>query len=124
MTVMFWWINVDDAYDLGAIILTVFFIVCIAHVVATFSALARVIMITSAMGYTAILPRGDEEKMLPHELSNVLLTESNFAKRLHTPVNQQYRNNTPVDQTNNEEPLTYETSLRRRYPEIELDDVV
>jgi hypothetical protein len=120
---MFWWINVQDDLNSGAICLTVFTIACVGHVISTFSALGRMIMMTSAMGNVPILPRGDEEAMLPHQLTNVLLQEAGVARQLDTKVNQQYRLNNN-DNIHNDDPLTYEMSLRRRYPHIELNDVV
>lgn len=120
---MFWWINVHDANNIGAIILTIITMACIGHVVTTFGAVARLVMVTSAMGHTSILPRGEEEKLLPHELTNVLLTESAIYRRLDTPVNRQYRRNYPRTDTEEEqEPLTYKKSLERRHPDIELDE--
>jgi len=100
-------------------------IILVGHVIATFSALGRLIMVTSAMGCTPILPQGDEENLFPHELSNVLLTEAAIAHALRTPVNLQYRNNLQPDKRNDDEPpLTYEASLRRRYPDIVLEEVI
>ena len=120
---MFWWINVNDALNIGAIVLTVLTMTCIGHVVSTFGAVARLVMATSAMGHTSILPRGEEEKLLPHELSNVLLTEAAIYRRLGTQVNRQYRNNYPRSEAEEEqEPLTYKTSLIRRHPDIQLEE--
>lgn len=120
---MFWWINVNDVHNFGAIVLTVLTIACIGHVVTTFGAVARLVMVTSAMGHTSILPRGEEEKLLPHELSNVLLTEAAIYRRLDTQVNRQYRHNYPRSDTEeDEEPLTYKTSLERRHPDIQLEE--
>ena len=80
-------------------------------------------MATSAMGHTPILPMGDEEELLPHQLTNVLLTESRIARHLQTPCNKQYRHNQAVSEID-EGPLTYETSLRRRYPDIALVETI
>ena len=120
---MFWWINVHDTDNIGATVLTVLTILCIGHVVSTFGAMARLVMMTSAMGCTSILPKGEEEKLLPHELSNVLLTESAIYRRLDTPVNRQYSRNYPrTDAEEEDEPLTYKRSLECRHPDIEIDE--
>ena len=123
--VMFWWINVQDNNNAGAILLTLFTVGCIGHVIYTFSALGRMVMATSAMGHTPILPLGDEEELLPHQLTNVLLTESRIARHLQTPCNKQYRHNQAIIEEDSEGcPLTYETSLRRRYPDIALVETI
>lgn len=127
----------QDEASTGAICLTVLTILCVGHVISTFSALARMIMFTSAMGNTPILPRDDEESMLPHQLTNVLLQETYMARKLGIQVNQQYRHNNPNPNPNDtqqqkqqehaeeETPLTYEMSLRRRYPDVQVvDDIV
>jgi hypothetical protein len=121
--VMFWWINVQDDLNSGAIILTVFTIAIIGHVIATFSALGRLVMSTSAMGHTPILSRHEEESLLPHQLSNVLLGEAQIARLLQTKVNQQYKFNCG-DTAEHQPSLTYEMSLRKRFPDIELDETV
>lgn len=80
---MFWWVNVRGYYK-SSLSLTVICALLIAHVIHTFSAMSRIIMGTSAMGHTPILPKGTEEQLLPHELTNVLLTESHIANELKT----------------------------------------
>jgi hypothetical protein len=100
-------------------------VLLIAHVIATFSAMGRIIMGTSAMGHTPILPKGTEEKLLPHELTNVLLTETLIAQSLRTKVNRQYCLNYDHNDasTMTQPELTYESTLRRRHPDIKLEDV-
>lgn len=115
---MFWWVNVQGYYK-SSLALTIVCVLLIAHVIQTFSAMSRIIMGTSAMGHTPILPKGTEEKLLPHELTNVLLTESHIANELKTKVNYQYRNNFVQNDTT----WTYESSLRHRHPEIKLEEV-
>jgi len=119
---MFWWVNVQGFYR-SSLALTIIFLVLTMHVIATFSAMGRIIMGTSAMGSTPILPRGTEEELLPHELTNVLLSESRIASQLRTKVNLQYRNNTANNSDLDLSTLTYESSLRRRHPGIKLEDV-
>ena len=118
VAVLFWWVNVQGYYK-SSLALTVVTFLLLTHVIATFSAMGRVIMGTSAMGHTPILPKGTEEKLLPHELTNVLLTETLIARGLKTKVNLQYMNN----QVAKDEDWTYESSLRRRHPDIKLADV-
>ena len=122
---MFWWINVQDDLNSGAICLTVLTVVVIGHVIATFSALARLVMNTSAMGPTPIVPRVEEETLLPHELTNVLLAEAQIARRLQIKVNHQYKYNSSElekDSTGQQAVITYEMSLRRRFPDIEVEE--
>jgi len=114
---MFWWIN-NEGYTIPSIVMTVATVLLITHVISTFSAMGKIIMLTGAMGSTPILPKGTEEKLLPHELTNVLLTETLIARGLKTKVNRKYRINFDDPQE-----WTYEASLRRRHPDIELEDV-
>jgi hypothetical protein len=115
---MFWWVNVQGYYK-SSLALTVICFVLIVHIIQTFSAMSRIIMGTSAMGHTPILPRGTEEQLLPHELTNVLLMETRIANELKTKVNQQYRNNFARPGVE----WTYESSLKHRHPEIKLEEV-
>lgn len=124
---MFWWVNVEGYYK-SSLALTILTVLLIAHVIATFSAMGRIIIGTSAMGHTPILPKGTEEQLLPHELTNVLLTETLISQNLQTKVNRQYRDN--FDKTSENQSMipvqpewTYESSLRRRHPDIKLEDV-
>jgi hypothetical protein len=77
------------------------------------------------MGHIPILPKGTEEQLLPRELTNVLLTETLISQNLQTKVNRQYRHfdNNSEDQSMTEPDWTYESSLRRRHPDIKLEDV-
>ena len=130
--VLFWWIN-NEGYHTPSIAMTVVTIVLLCHVIATFSTIGRIIMATSAMSSTPILPKGTEERLLPHQLTNVLLSETIIAQQLQTPVNLQYYQSPSSTEynTSEEDPpttapiptYTYETSLRRRHPDIQLEHV-
>lgn len=127
LLVMFWWINVEGYYK-SSLALTILTVLLITHVISTFSAMGRIIMGTGAMGHTPILPKGTEEQLLPHELTNVLLTETLISQRLQTKVNRKYRHNTVTkeeeeEQSMNDVEWTYESSLQRRHPDIKLQDV-
>lgn len=117
--VMFWWIN-NEGYLTPSIVLTVFTALLLTHVISTFSAMSRIIMETGAMGSVRVLPKDTEEQLLPHELTNVLLTETLIARRLHTKVNHKYR---LMDSPNSDEPFSYEMSLKMRHPDIQLEQV-
>jgi hypothetical protein len=124
--VMFWWVNVEGYYK-SSLALTILTVLLIGHVITTFSAMGRVIMGTSAMGHEPILPKGTEEKLLPYELTNVLLTETLISQDLQTKVNRQYRHNFDKskheDQSTTQPEASYEASLRCRHPDIQLETV-
>ena len=84
---MFWWI----VSGTGAIVLTAAGSVLIIHIASTYSSMGRVIMATSAMSPIRIIPKEEEERLTPSQLSVVLLNETRQARKAKIPVNQQYR---------------------------------
>lgn len=82
-------------------------------------------MATSAMGHTPILPKKEESRMTPVELSNVLLSEAAIEKQLKTKVHQQYSHAASYHNSLNGRPpveMTYAASLKLRHPNIRLED--
>lgn len=61
------------------------------HIASTFSAMGEVVMASSAMSSSAVLPKSEEESLTPAELYKVLLLERDLARQAHVPVNKQYR---------------------------------
>jgi hypothetical protein len=107
----------------------------IVHIASTYSAVARVIMATSAMGAIPILPKEEEEKLLPIQLFDVLIAETQVAYAANVPVNSQYRMNyqehirttghstrssTSSPGTRRDETSTYRQLFKRRHPDVEL----
>ena len=109
---MFWWI----VSGTGAIVLTAAGSVLIIHIASTYSSIGRVIMATSAMGPTPILPKEEEDELNPSQLSAVLLNETRLARKAKIPVNQQYRINYHEAMSNRRaKNFTYEESVRVRH---------
>jgi hypothetical protein len=120
--VLFWWVNLESLT--ASICITATTIVILGHVVTTYSSLGRIILATSAMGSTPILPKSEEEKLLPKQLTHLLLAECVLSKDLDTAVNRQYSRNTlHAANLQDELPFSYHESLRRRHPDINLDDI-
>ena len=110
-TVMFWWI----VSGTGAIVLTATGSALIIHIAITYSAMGRIIMATSAMGSTPIIPKEEEEELTPVQLSALLLNESRLACEAKIPVNRQYRRNVAHHDALS---ITYAESVNRRHPDV------
>ena len=87
-TVLFWFVLMPLP---GSLPLTVAAIFLVIHISSTYSAMAAVIMSTSAMSSQPIISQEEEEKLSPAELYSVLLNETKLAKRARVPINRQYR---------------------------------
>lgn len=87
---MFWWLLLSTP---AAATMTAFGVALVIHIASTYSALARVIMATSAMGEVPILPKAEEEKLSPGQLFDVLIAETRLAQQAKIPVYRQYRVN-------------------------------
>lgn len=85
----------------------------IMHVVTAFSLLGRMIVSSSAMGPTPILPKGEEERLSQTGVSDVIFAEAEIGRRLKVPITHQYLSN--VEEGSE---TSYRTSLKRRYPGI------
>ena len=88
MVVLTWWVVMPNKF---AVILTVMAFFVIFHIITTFSAISRVIMLTSAMSSTRIMQREEEEKMTPEQLSDALISRARLAKTLDVSIAKQYR---------------------------------
>jgi len=86
--VLFTWILLPK---LWAIILIFIGFGLIVHIASTFSAVARVIMATSAMSHGPILCKEEEELLDPRELNDLLVYETRLAYQVNIPVKHQYR---------------------------------
>jgi len=85
---LFWYV----IYSLNAAIaLTVISVVFFSHTITTYSAIARIIMHTSAMGNESILEQFEEEQLSPAQLSDALIENALRARVLDIPVNRQYK---------------------------------
>jgi len=113
---MFWWLNLSLK---AAMCMTLVTFCLLVHVMSTFSAISRIIMATSAMAETPILPTHVEMKLSPKRLTDVLLTEAAVAKSLQTKVRRQYLANYPDLETREE--TTYESLLRHRHPDFKME---
>ena len=115
--------------DRTAILLTVCSSSLMLHIISTYSALAKVVMSTSAMGEIPILPKEEEEKLLPPHLFDLLIAETRIAQQIKVPVNKQYRMNyqsllrersrSNSGRSNNVK-MTYEESFVHRHPDVDL----
>lgn len=114
---LFWWVNYS-AGDWMPIVLTGLTAALLVHIVSTFSKLSRIIMATSCMGQTPILPREKEELLSPTELDTVLLNETMLARKAKTPVNRQYLVN--FHDVEGKTKVTYKELLQKRHPGVGL----
>lgn len=83
-----WWVVMPS---LAAFILTVGGALLIFHIVTTFSAIGRVVMLTGAMAEVPIIPEEEEINLSPPELSDVLVQRARLARRMNVDVMKQYR---------------------------------
>lgn len=77
--------------SIPAVVLSVGGVFLIVHIVSTYSALARIIMETGAMGSRRVLDQEKEDDMTPQELAEELLRRTRDARIKSVPVNQKYR---------------------------------
>jgi len=85
---LFWWVIMPS---IPAVVLSVGGVFLIVHIVSTYSALARIIMETGAMGSRRVLDQEKEDDMTPQELAEELLRRTRDARIKSVPVNQKYR---------------------------------
>jgi len=112
---MFWWYNLES--DVASLIIVLVTVLSVVHVVTAFSMLGRLITNSSAMAETPIMPKEQEEKLTPKEISDILLAEAEIHRRLRIPINKQYLANMHVAGSS----PSYATSLIRRHPGIRID---
>ena len=74
----------------AALISTIIGFIIINHIMNSFSAIGRIMMLTGAMGEGRIFEEEEEEKMSPRELSDALLYRYRIAKRCKVDVMKQY----------------------------------
>jgi len=85
---MFWFVLLPTG---GATVMAVMGILIFGHIASTYSAMGQVIIATSAMSPEPILPVEEEEKLTPGQLHDVLVRETQLAKRANVPIHRQYR---------------------------------
>lgn len=112
---MFWWI----VSGTGAIVLTATGAALIIHISSTYSSMGQIIMATSAMAPTPILPKEEEDELTPAQLSCLLLDDTRLARRAKIPVNRQYRMNyQEAVMREGSNSFTYAESVRVRHAAV------
>ena len=83
-----WWVVMPT---IAAFILSAGGLIMMLHIISTFSAIGRVVMLTGAMSELPIMPEDEEDKLNPYQLSDALIQRTRLARRMNVDVNRQYR---------------------------------